>query len=190
MRSFKSRGEANLVRLLQENNQDAWRNLWEEYYPRVMGIISKKIPEEDREDVVQEVFIAIYKNICRLRGQKLKGWIYQIAKNKIADYFRQRRLPMGSLEDPEATNGEEEGRPMGDSIPSNEPTPEESVLAREEIKEVLGELPPDQRRCIILDAGGWTQQEIADILGKSPGTVASWIHRARKKINARLAETL
>src|SRR5438309_10989266 len=75
--------------------------VWEEFHPKLKQFVLRRIPDEQSsEDVLQDVFLKIHTRIDTLRDEeKLQGWIYQIARNAIADYYRVRRV---TLELPES----------------------------------------------------------------------------------------
>src|SRR5216683_1532991 len=67
--------------------------IWEEFHPRLKQFILKRIPDQQNaEDILQEVFLKIHTRIDTLRDEeKLQSWIYQIARNAIADYYREQK---------------------------------------------------------------------------------------------------
>lgn len=67
--------------------------IWEGCNANLMQFIKIKIRDDyDAEDILQEVFLKVCKNIYRLKdASKIKPYIYQTAKNSIIDYYRKRR---------------------------------------------------------------------------------------------------
>src|SRR5258708_19822148 len=74
--------------------------IWEEFHPRIKQFILKRIPDEhNAEDLLQEVFLKIHARIDTLRDEeKLQSWMYQIARNVIADYYRQHKATVALAE--------------------------------------------------------------------------------------------
>src|SRR5512142_2722581 len=55
-------------------------------------IFSRVGSEEDAEDLLQDVFLRVYRQLGTVRDpQRLESWIYQIARNRIIDHYRSRR---------------------------------------------------------------------------------------------------
>src|ERR1700730_8888801 len=94
-------------------------NLWETFHTGLKHFILKRIPDEQSaDDVLQETFLKIHTRIDTLRDEeKLQSWMYQIARNAIADYYRQQR----------ATEA------LSDVLP----LPEEPVVEDEVIKDLI-----------------------------------------------------
>lgn len=66
------------------------KKLWEDFHERLYNFIRSRVKnEQDAEDILQEVFIKIYKKKGSLKDQgKLTSWIFQICRNTIIDYYR------------------------------------------------------------------------------------------------------
>ena len=64
--------------------------VWYEFNAQLKLFILKRIPDEhSAEDILQDVFLKIHAHIDGLKNEeKLEGWIYQIARNAIHDYYR------------------------------------------------------------------------------------------------------
>src|SRR6266487_2476947 len=67
--------------------------VWEEFHPKLKQFVLRRIQDEQSgEDIIQDVFLKIHTRIDTLRNEeKLQSWIYQIARNAIADYYREHR---------------------------------------------------------------------------------------------------
>lgn len=117
---------------------------------RLLDFIRKRIPDdEDAEDIVQDVFTELTENLRMERViERVTGWVYQVARNKIADLFRRRRST--SLEGMYSSIGEdgEERLGLNDLLPDPADGPEAVVTRRvlmEELLLALDELPNEQR---------------------------------------------
>jgi RNA polymerase sigma-70 factor, ECF subfamily len=85
--------DEELVRSAQTGKQDAFTQLYERYLPIVYTRVRFKIPDEDVEDITQEIFIAVMKSLNSFKGNsKFSTWIWTLTNRKIADYYRSRRL--------------------------------------------------------------------------------------------------
>lgn len=72
---------------------DISKRIWNEYHEALTKHIRQKISNpHDAEDILQDVFIKIYKNIHSIQDpSKIKSWIYHIADNTIIDHYRKRK---------------------------------------------------------------------------------------------------
>lgn len=180
--------EHELVRRCQEGDLQAFRRLVERYESRIYTLACSIIGDrEAARDAAQEAFVRAYQALPGFRGQSgFYTWLYRITVNTClnAAHKERRRLDRTSLDalleageiSPEALFGD---------------TPGETDLERSELQEgiqaVLNNLSPHHRAVVVLkDIEGLSQEEIAEALGCSVGTVKSRLSRAR----ARLKELL
>ena len=153
-------------------------NLWETFHTGLRRFILQRIPDEQSaDDVLQETFLKIHTRIASLRDEdKLQSWMYQIARNAIADYYRQQKA---TVELPEAL-----------------PVPDEPVFEDEIIKDLIPgvkamveSLPATYREALILtEYEGLTQRELAQRLGLSFSGAKSRVQRAREKLKTMLLD--
>ena len=139
---------------------------------------------EDAEDVTQEVFTKIWKNLEDFQQQSsLRTWIYRIAMNTCIDYSRRPWKRFGprraSLED---LLDQADPAILG----SDEITAERRLLDAEEarrIRKAITELKPPLRAVLILkDLEEMSYDEISAVLGIGIGTISSRLNRARKAL--------
>lgn len=135
-------------------------------YVRSVGVA-----REDCEDVVQEVFLALFHHLARGRPRtNLRGWIFRVAHN-LALRHRARELRRQRVGSFIARR----------SAVDSTPTPEERYVShqlRTRLLTVANALPDRDRRCLQLRAEGLRYREIAHVLGVSLGTVANTMARA------------
>ncbi len=69
--------------------------IWNDLNDELFRYINSKVSNiQDAEDILQIVFIKVYKNLNTLTDDlKLRSWIYSITKNSITDYYRQKKSP-------------------------------------------------------------------------------------------------
>jgi RNA polymerase sigma-70 factor (ECF subfamily) len=139
-------------------------------------------PTVDAEDVAQEVFLIVHRQIGGWRGEaRPTTWLYRITENVVRHRRRKerwRRWLGGSA----------------DEVAGDRPSPALGPLAELERKQAaalvyraLDGLPEKQRSALILfELEGATGDEIAELLGARPATVWVWLHRARAKFLERL----
>jgi len=136
-------------------------------------------------DLMQEVFLATYRNLPSYRGQnQFKGWMMRIAANKTTDFLRSRgRNPLHSA----AEVTEESYRsPESHYSQSNHQDPAEQYnlnSANRKIKELLNKLPDEQKMVVELKFfQHFTFDEIAHQTGNSINTVKTRLYAALKKL--------
>lgn len=171
-------------KLVEEAQKDLklFCKLYDLYYPRIFGYILKRVADlEIAQDVTSETFLKSFNNLKKFKwkGVPFSAWLYRIASNEIANYFRKRKYRTVSL----------------DKIPelSSVANPEaDFLLAEKELKnqkdflelhEKISKLPLAYQEVIVLRFFEKKKvKEIAEILGKKEGTIKSLIHRAIEKL--------
>lgn len=155
-------------------DSDAWDHLYQFAFPQVYRYVASRVATPaDAEDITEEVFVGALHSVGNLRATgdaRFLAWLFQIARNKIADHLRrQYRRPTQPL-DPDL------------EVRDPSPTPEESALHRDEaraVREALAELSAEQREVIVMKfALGYDNARAAAILGKSAGAINQLQHRA------------
>lgn len=151
--------------------------VWEEFHPKLKQFVLRRIPDEQSgEDILQDVFLKIHTRIDTLRNEeKLQSWIYQIARNAIADYYREHRATLELSEAPALLEEPGDDDIVNELIPS--------------IKAMVDSLPADYREALLLtEYQGLTQRELAEKLGLSLSGAKSRVQRAREKLKTMLLD--
>jgi RNA polymerase sigma-70 factor, ECF subfamily len=139
------------------------------------------------EDVTQEAFISLWRSGARFdrtRGS-VRAWMLSIVRNRAIDALRagSGRAPKLAFDDDAVL----------EQRPAEERTDEEAIAHETagEIRGVLDQLPKDQSKVIELAYfGGFSQSEIAQMLGVPLGTVKGRMRLGLEKIRGELAEGL
>ena len=141
----------------------------------------------DAEDLVQETYVKAFAGFGTFQpGTNLRAWLYRIQANAFYGSCRARRrrpqeFPLDTIE------------PAAPERTAVANSAEDAALARMPdplLKRALRELPDHLATTVYLaDAEGYTYAEIARITGVPLGTVMSRLHRGRKRLRARLAES-
>jgi RNA polymerase sigma-70 factor (ECF subfamily) len=151
--------------------------MWERYSQRLGAFIRSRVSDEaEAQDVLQEVFIRVHRQLCcqpEAAWHKPDSWIYQIARNLIIDHYRRRRA---LAEIPESLAAETD-------MPEEDP---QAVLALS-LREMLAELPEPYRQALVLtEYDGLNQRQLAERLGLSFSGAKSRVQRAREKLREML----
>lgn len=137
----------------------------------------------DAEDLVQDTLIRAYRAIDRFDGRHPRAWLLTIMRR--AEMNRHRRRRPHLLDDPDA---DLDRLAVGPAGPAS--TPEEVVVGEtfnEVVDAALTALPDKHQRVVrLVDVEGLSYTEAARVLDVPEGTVMSRLHRARKRIRARL----
>ena len=140
---------------------------------------------EDAEDILQEVFIKIYKNLNDFdTNLKFSSWIYRITHNQVISNYRKDKVrPHGS-----SVELDDE---LANKLASNLDIEREVniKLLREDINKVINRLEIKYREALVLRyLEEKDYNEISDILKKPIGTVASLVNRGKQKFRDVLKE--
>ena len=140
-------------------------NIYEEYFDRVYyKVLSVVKNDDDAEDICQETFISVYKNLSKFREESnIYTWIYRIAINKTYDFFKKRKLEFEINDDvlslPEDVNFDTK------------------VILQEKLKLISEK----EREIVILkDIYGYKLKEIAEMKNMNLSTVKSVYYKALK----------
>jgi RNA polymerase sigma-70 factor (ECF subfamily) len=169
---------AKLVDKAAGGNFEAFGKLYDIYLDRIYRYVFYQVKDKmTAEDITEEVFVKAWKAIgsCKGKGNTFSAWLYRIAHNHIINSLRN----IWKCVSIEIEN-------LGEIIdPKSEV---EAVLERQELREVIADLPQNQRQVVILKfIEGLDNQEIGQIISKSEGAVRLLQMRAlstlRQKLN-------
>ncbi|MCL4407745.1 MAG: sigma-70 family RNA polymerase sigma factor [Thermotogae bacterium] len=184
--------EQKLIENLKRADSRAYDELYREYVEKIGGIARSYLGVDDVEDVIQEVFIKVYKNIKKFRGDSsLSTWIYRISVNVCKDMLgkkhrRKEILTSFGEEDDDEKNTIRE--PADELQPSDELM---KMLSAEEISKAIDSLSKEDRLLINLrEIEGMSYDQISEIMDKPVGTVKSRLHYARERLKGILEESL
>lgn len=145
--------------------------------PVLRYLFSFRIPECDAEEVLQEVFLALFKHLQRGgSGENLRGWVFRVAHNiALKCRLRARRHSDRFSSVPD----------LAELSIDPDPGPEESLTVRERQKRLMAvvrALPEQEQCCLALRAEGLRYREIAEVLGISLGSVAASLEKSLSRL--------
>jgi RNA polymerase sigma-70 factor (ECF subfamily) len=186
--------DLRLVETLREGSERAYEELITRFQQPVYALALRLLDDQGEAcDVVQEVFLKVFRNIGSFRGQSsLKTWIYRITVNEAHNarrwFFRHRRREV------ELDHSAEDARDWKEIIPDGSRSPFDVAFDREQhvmIEAALERINPIFREAVVLrDITDLSYEEIAEVLGVSLGTVKSRILRGREALREKLAGSL
>lgn len=184
--------DRRLIESLRAGAEHAYEELIARFQQPVYTLCLRLLGNEgEASDVVQEVFLKVFRNIGTFRGQSsLKTWIYRITVNEAHNarrwFFRHRRREV------ELDLDANDARHWTETIPDGSRSPFDVAFDHEQaslIQAALARINPLFRAAVVLrDITGLSYEEIAEILGVSLGTVKSRILRGREALREELKE--
>ena len=151
-------------------------SIWSEFGSELRNFIRSRIRDHAAgEDVLQEVFVKIYRKLPTLRtDERLEAWIWRITRNSIVDYFR-RQHAEGSI-----------SKVLASGLDEDEPARPDFTGC---VRRFIGELAPHHREALFLTE--WqrvTQEQLARRLGISLSGAKSRVQRARAQLKEMLLD--
>ncbi len=165
--------EQRVLRRIRDGDRCAFEELIDEFETRVYRLALRYadlVP--DAEDLTQEIFLGIYRNIGGFRGRSaLSTWIYRVALNHCLEYRRKKRPEQVPLDD---------GLHLASTTRRDDPVQAATMVElSEQVEKALGKLTPIPREVVILhEMHGLTYGECAETLGVPVGTVKSRLSNA------------
>ena len=180
---LRSLEDGDVVAAFLGGEERAFQELVSRYQTRLLNFIYRTIGDREKaEDLVQEVFIRVYRHIHRFdRTKKFSTWVYTIASNLAKNELRNRsRNPLVLFQTIKA-NWDEEDRPL--QFEDTTARPDDMYRKRhlrELVEDTVAKLPEHHRQVFVLrELEGKSYEEIAEITDCNLGTVKSRLNRAR-----------
>ena len=164
--------ESELLDMLRRQDRKAFNYLYDNYSDALYGVVLKVVrTEETAQDLLQEIFVKIWKNIAQYDSSKgrLFTWMLNIARNTSIDYLRVNRLEIQDIDS--AVYVVEQSQTVYDALDSKE------------LREVVSQLKPEQQTLIeMVYWGGYTHEEAAQRLDMPLGTVKTRVRSALRDL--------
>jgi RNA polymerase sigma-70 factor (ECF subfamily) len=177
--------ETEMISRCQQGDQEALKEIFDKYHKKVYRIAYGVVRQrEEALDVVQEVFIKLFRSIKNFKGRShFYTYLYRMVMNTAIDHARKAgKQFMSSL-------NEEGSFEPSDEV---EKGPERILLQKEleeRVKLAMDKLPAEQKAALIFrDVEGLSYQEMAEAMGCSIGTVMSRLHYGRKRMQESLKD--
>ena len=162
--------DAGLVGAARRGDQGAFARLYDRYARVVHGLLLTRVPDGDVDDLVQDVFLAAWNRLDRLRDPAaFGGWVAMIARNRAIDFHR--RAP--------------DHVQLPDGLVARDET--HALAEARGILEIIRSLPEAYRETLVLRlVEGLTGPEIAARTGLTAASVRVNLHRGMKLLRERL----
>jgi RNA polymerase sigma factor (sigma-70 family) len=164
----RERNDYELAIQARDGDREALAELVERTRLRLFGLAYAELRHyEDAQDAVAAALLQICRHVGELREpERIRAWMQSIVRNET------RRLRRGP--DVSWTSLEEAEQPSADGSPS---------LLRLDIERALRRLPTHQAQAVrLFYLDDLSSREIAARMGRTPGTITGWLHRARRHL--------
>ena len=172
--------DLELLERVAAADREAFRLFYDRHAPQVLAYVRSLGRSRDAsEDVVQEVFLAVWRKAGTYRPERgdVAGWLYTMTRNKVVDLWR--KLPTGSDQSSEETL----------AALSEQPEAESRVVSIS-LRKAMADLKVEQRQALELAYfGGLTYEETAERLKLPVGTLKSRIRAGLALMRGVLAES-
>ena len=164
----------------QRGDDQAVAVLYREFQPRLTGYLRAREPRA-ADDIEGEVWLAVAQGLTRFIGGQdaFRAWLFSIAHRRLADYrrtsARRSTVPVPTEELDRASGHDPEALAL------------ENVSAAAATAFVTATLSADQAEVVLLRViGGLEVEQVAELLGKRPGTIRVLQHRGLRRLQAEL----
>ena len=172
----------NAFQQVLQGDQEAFGPLIKKYQKGVHALVWRKIGDfHTAQEITQDAFLKAYQKLGTLKNHnQFPGWLYVIAANLCADWFRKNPVPEQSLE---ITDASEVAQVSYSRYMAERQAADADETRREVVKQLLQKLPESERTVMTLHyLGEMTINAISEFLGVSPNTVKSRLSRARNRL--------
>lgn len=175
---------------LKQGNELAFKKLVDSHQKLVVntcyGLVQNR---EDAEDIAQDVFVEVFRNIEKFRAEaKLSTWLYRIAVNRSLNHIRDNKKHkwFHAFEDEIAAKN----KILLQARTANSDEPEYDLENKQRaiiLKEAINSLPKNQKVAFTLSKyEELSYQEIAAVMDLSVSSVESLLFRAKKGLQKKL----
>ncbi len=171
-----------LVALAGSGNHSAQQVLYNRYIQRITAYFLYQIHNEHTaEDLAQETFIRAFNGISRFRGDaSFKNWLYRIAKNRLADFYRDHNSLVAELDEALPP------RQLQRNINDDELAATEERRARKRLGSIFVHLPERYKKILVLRfLKGFSLKETAAAMSLTLTNIKVLQHRALKMARQR-----
>jgi RNA polymerase sigma-70 factor (ECF subfamily) len=167
--------DGDLLRLIARGDEGAFDELWSRHASTLLLRLKRRAPD-DAADLLQETFLAAWRNAASFKGEDAGGWLWTIASRRLIDLHRRsvnRAVPSDSA--PQATSASSEDEALAGMVDPR------LTLALDNLSpELIATL-----QATVID--GLSTRDAAVLLGVAEGTVKSRVSRARGSLREWLA---
>jgi len=160
--------DADLIKGCIEGDRRMQKQLYDQFSPKMYAVCLRYMGNaDDAQDILQEGFIKIFKNLERFRGDgSFEGWVRRIFVNTAIEHIRKKKLNLSLTE-------------KEDTIEFKSVSAVDNINEKDLLK-IVSDLSPGYRSVFNLYVvEGFSHKEIGELLGINEGTSKSQLARAR-----------
>jgi RNA polymerase sigma-70 factor (ECF subfamily) len=160
-----------LLTRLKQGDPKAVREWYEEYSPRVLAYVVKKVSNhKDSEEITQEIFLSCLKHLPLFRGgSSIFTWMCSVARHEIADYYRKKYAKKAL-----------KYVPLGEMILQEDIS--DAHHSAEKVKAVLSQMKEESKELLMKKYVDCMKvSEISSELGRTTKAIESDLFRAREE---------
>lgn len=164
-----------LMARVRAGDQRAFDALYERHRTAVFSFLVRLAGDHHQaEDLLQETFVRVYRARDRYEpSAQFRSWLFTIARRLVVDHARRQHIAWDSR--PEALEAA--------SGPERADHAAEATELRVQLERAIEGLPAGQREIVLLSrVAGMRTDEIADVVGSTPGAVRVALHRALRRL--------
>lgn len=180
--------ESELVAGLRNRDARSFEELISRFSEKVLHLAMRLTRNEaDAEEVVQEVFLSVFRRIELFEGKAaLSSWIYRITANTAFMRLRKRKQHAAiSMEDVQPVVRESWTSGRSDEADTTYLSTRHELRAA--LQQAVERLPEEYRMIFVMrDVDGLSNEEVGDVLGMSVAAVKSRLHRSRLMLRKKL----
>ena len=165
--------EQRLIARILDGHESDYGYFLERYGGEVFAIVSRLVPSrEDAEELTQDTFVRAYSRLDSFIGRSsFSTWVCRIAYTTTVSWLRKKRIKYLSIEEKQGLSDKEVDEVLDDESRLNE------------LRGAIALLRPDEQ--MLLELYYFESRPLADIayiLDVEPGTIATRLHRIRRKL--------
>ena len=153
----------------------AFERLYRAHVARIHGLVRRMLGSDEATEVTQDVFVRAWNKIGTFRGEAAFGtWLHRLAVNVVLT----RRAELGTRRSRFIAEDQ-----VLESLPARAGSRDFGL----DFESAVARLPEGARHIFVLhDVEGYRHEEIASLLGVTPGTTKAQLHRARMLLRRHL----
>lgn len=169
---------------------DRFERYLQKYRGPIFSYVFRLLRDESAaEDLAQETFVRLFKELDNIRDQTASAWLYRVARNLVTDYIRKKRPVTFTVLKGRMPEDDEDGPALQFEHPGRGPA---ATTTNNELKQLieqaLAAMSPKFRDVLeLVDVQQLTHEEAAEILGCSVKTVSARLARAREFFTHRIS---
>ena len=171
-----------LVLKIQQGDHDAFARLYDIFIDPIYRYVYYRVNQNDAEDLTEVVFLKVWENILQYKKQKstFAAWIFRIAHNLVVDHYRATKDRAPDELSPNLPDTDRQHNPVRSA---------QDTLDKQILKKAMVNLKKQYQEIIIYKfVNDFSNQEIAEILNKSEGSLRILQFRALKALKKELID--